>query len=328
VGTQGPGIDGVRRVGAAGRAPGLGGRGQRLGVASPDVMDHSTSVAAFLDRRRSELGRSSPAVATLQRLCDLYGNAGLLPDGQDRPLHEVCSMRHGCWSGCSPPDDAERRTHQGVSAPWIGSDYAEHGVCVVGLNFDLWGGLDAHWDICRSHIEGLERGLKGGKAGLFFAYGAMTYAALLLESLTGEAFEDWVDPDARRLAATWSACAFLEAVKCSPAPSPGNPSKAMVGNCPRLLLRAELEILRPRVVLLLGRTTVRDVVRPMLDVAWGEHPDGLERDTFKLADGTVVDVISANHPSGSNRAAWRRSVQSLHLSLDEPLCSHARAEGN
>jgi len=253
----------------------------------------------------------SPRLKLLDRLCDLYATEGLLPDGADAPLFEVCRHRERCWpSGTQTPT-----VPSGVSVPWIGSNYSASRICVVAINLDGWGGLDAHWKICRSHIESQEQGGLG-KDERWFAYRAMAYVSVVHDALRGQVSSDWEEPGRRRLAELWHECAFLESVKCSPPGSRGNPLPAMFQECPRFLLRQEIEILKPAVVLLLGRTKNRDAVRPILDPRWGTHPGSIERDTFALQGGGQVELFSLNHPSAQNPDAWRKSLQQLHESIE------------
>ncbi|HEV3323778.1 MAG TPA: uracil-DNA glycosylase family protein [Solirubrobacteraceae bacterium] len=117
------------------------------------------------------------------------------------------------------------------------------------------------------------------------------------------------------LARSWERCAYLQSVKCSPHGNRSNPTGAMCRACPPFLLKEELEILAPRAVILLGRTSVRDIIRPMLTVRWGESPGHFERDEFALSDGGPVHLFSCNHPSTPNRAMWRASLDELIASL-------------
>jgi hypothetical protein len=111
-------------------------------------------------------------VAVVDALLELYASHGLLPQGRDEPLYEVCQNRESCWEGAtrSVPD------HAGISVPWVGREYAAWRICVVGLNFDNYGGLAAHWRVCASHIRALQDG-GFGKNGRFFATGAIVLRA-------------------------------------------------------------------------------------------------------------------------------------------------------
>lgn len=270
----------------------------------------------FLRAREQDDRVTPPALALLQSCCALYEQSGLLPDGRDAPLNVVCPNGRSCWGSESPrsPDRA------GVSAPWIGTRYPDRRICVIGMNFDDWGGLPAHWEVTSWHVEAMRRGLPG-KDGRFFAAGAMSYVAAIEASRDGELDSAWEPPTYEELAAYWAACVFLQTVKCSPCGNRSQPFEPMYSNCPSLLLRDELEILDPEVVVLLGRGSgPRDAVRPLLNVSWGTHPRHLERDTFKLSDGRERTLFSCNHPSGQDRNDWRASLAQLIESLiEEPV---------
>ncbi len=233
----------------------------------------------------------------VRTLCDLYEAKGLLPDGKDLPLQHVCPCREQCWGGRehAHPNHPDRA---GISVPWVGAHYFDRRICVVGTNASDWGGIDSNWRICPSHKDALLAGRRG-KDGSPFAEGAMRYAHAVERSLGGA-----TDPDTRaasrpQLAETWESCAYLQAVKCSPSTPRSEPFPEMFRNCPSLLLKDELEILRPDAVIVLGRTHLRDWVRPMLQVTWGEHPGHLERDSFELG-GSRVELFSCNHPSSAH----------------------------
>lgn len=280
---------------------------------SPPALEATTAQRSFLAARAQEFGEGSDIVELLRRCCALYGARGLLPEGEDRPLFAVCPHSPACWEGQTQP-----MYPAGVSAPWVGVRYCERRIAIIGTNFDRWGGLGAHWDICRSHISAQLAG-KPGKDGRFFATGAMAYAAAVDACLDGDGDRVECGPelDPKVLARTWNSCAFLEAVKCSPPVARGRPTAPMMERCPPFLLREELEILEPRVVILLGRgPDPRDIVRPLLNVTWGTHPGAIERDTFVLG-GKLVTLFSCNHPSVANRDLWRRSYDQLRASLAE-----------
>lgn len=198
--------------------------------------------------------------------------------------------------------------------PWVGREYSTWRICVVGLNFHNYGGLAAHWRVCRSHIEALDAGGQG-KNGEFFATGAMTYARAIEMSMTGELAQGWRTPVPAELAESWKRCAYLQAIKCAPAEERSKPTSAMCTTWPPFLLKEELEILAPNAVVLLGRTSTRDVVRPMLGVRWGESPGHFERDHFALGDNSAVELFCCNHPSAPNRASWTASLEQMIASL-------------
>ena len=248
---------------------------------------------------REEVNATAGHRSAIERLLDLYHGQGLLPGGDAESLRKCCPHAAECWRGAPDPNDPE---NAGVSLPWIGSAYFDSRVALVGMNLDNFGGLTAHYKICRLHIEALEQGQRG-KDGRAFARWAMLYLRPILASLDNQPPPSSLEVENEALADLWQRCAFLEAVKCAPGSERSNPTEAMFSNCPPFLLREELEILMPRVVLIFGRTPgqTRDSIR-----RWA-IPDGsgygrlkgqhLERDLGEVA-GEKVELISVNHPSG------------------------------
>lgn len=90
----------------------------------------------------------------------------------------------------------------------------------------------------------------------------------------------------------------------------------MICNCPWFLLKEELGALQPAVILLFGRTNLRDVIRPWAvpDDGYGaEQGPRLERDLAKIGDRRI-DLFSLNHPSSRDRAVLA-SLKQLTASL-------------
>lgn len=266
-----------------------------------------------------------PMTATQDELVDrlvyLYSDRGVLEGGEDVSLRKHCGRCDACWSSNAVPAHADRA---GISMPWIGARYDELRIVVIGMNLHDWGGLDAHLTICRDHIRSLNEG-KQGKANHAFATGAMTYVDTIARSMAGEPLRPGEEiPHGDRLAARWDQVAFLEAVKCSPSRTGSTPYDGMFSECPTMFLRAELTILKPKAVVVLGRSKVRDPVRELLNVEWGESPGSLERDFFEL-NSDMVELFCLNHPS---RPQWRRSheqlVESLSRTRAGQLCDQMR----
>jgi hypothetical protein len=196
--------------------------------------------------------------------------------------------------------------HAGISVPWVGREYAAWRVCVVGLNFDNYGGLAGHWRVCASHIRALRDGGLG-KNGRFFATGAMSYARAVEMSMCGSLGGSWDDPSPADLARSWERCAYLQAVKCAPHGNRSQPTRAMCSACPSFLLKEELEILAPSAVILLGRTSVRDIVRPIRHLqprrplANARHHHSLAARHRAAGEGLGVD--RGPHPAADRRRA-------------------------
>jgi hypothetical protein len=88
----------------------------------------------------------------------------------------------------------------------------------------------------------------------------------------------------------------------------------MYDECPPLTLMPELTALEPRVMLLLGRTRVRNPVRELLrreaNLEWGASPGSLERDGFTLGN-TPCTLFCLNHPSTRDARRWQDSLDQL-----------------
>lgn len=270
----------------------------------------------FFARLRGWYGASEQAISLVERTCDLYEREKVLRDGEDKPLYDVCPCRADCWDGRGREAERPGRDHAGVSAPFIGANYEQRRIAIIAVNGAS--SLDNMWWLCGKHIESQRTGGRGA-GGRAFAYGAIAYARVVDAALDGRVLDDWDNPPREALVPTWDSCAVLEAVKCVPQRTRIAPYQEMVLNCPRLLLRHELAILRPRVVILLSRGALRDAVRPLLQVKRDHyppeiaHPGHIERDRFEL-HGDTVELFCCNHPSGMANQ-WRASLAQLHDSL-------------
>ena len=277
------------------------------------------SVEEFLDHRRDKLFQTSRHETATESLIDLYRSKGLLPGSRDEALHVCCPNRESCWAGVPlPSNDAD----PGITFPWIGADYFDHGVVLLGVNFHNGGGLEGNYWVCDTHIEEMRKG-KPGKAGLPFARGAMLYGRAVLAHLAGNDLSaDEKNASNEELAPLWEKCAFLEKIKCSPGSERSEPSEAMQWNCPPFLARHELEILGPRVILNLGRGKLRREWLVKEDDYGEEQGPHLERDTATI-DGKAVPLITLNHPS-SRVEYVNQSLKQLVDSLErKPLAVSA-----
>jgi uracil-DNA glycosylase len=172
-------------------------------------------------------------------------------------------------------------------------------VVVLGMNFDNFGGLGGHYWVTEDHIAQMKLG-KRGKDGRAFARNAMLYLRLVVDHLRASTPSEPLAATNQELARYWEDCAYLQTIKCAPGTARSNPTRAMVETCPKFLLEHELAILEPDVVLLFGRTDLRDVVRPWAVPEHGygtEQGPRLERDHAEIGDRRV-ELFSLNHPSG------------------------------
>ncbi len=219
------------------------------------VVDRS----AFVEYLRHEHGVNGKREALVEALLDLYQSEGIgvAPNGRDEPLHRVCPNCRECWQerrGREPQDFTA-----GIALPWIGSRYAETRVAVVAVNLNNMGGYDAQWVVQADVRRELQAGSKMAKRSPF-GWVIGCYLDVVTASLAGREPEA-APREPATVAECWEDCALLEFVKCSPATAShadvSMPSGEMWSNCGPFLLPGELDVLKPRVLVLVDK-----------DVAW------------------------------------------------------------
>lgn len=134
----------------------------------------------------------------------------------------------------------------------------------------------------------------------------MRSAAALLDLVDG------VMPRARQpveLIETVTRVARLQAIKCVPRTATSEPCSPMWRHCPRFLLEDELEILRPRILLVLGANPLW-VVRQLDGYKSGRSSPHVTRGRLIHPDwGT--DIYAIHHPAHGGEAAERALLRSL-----------------
>ena len=197
---------------------------------------------------------------TFHELAGVYREAGVVrADGFAPALVDCCPHCEACWSGCEDRVSRGANVHNlpgqdgAIFFPWLGLNYRPGGVCVVGWNLnnrgDDWFPLTEEHVIARASRSELEKGRRK-VWGSLFAYRSVSAAACAHDSLHG--VEPIVNRRAADVAGYVDAIARAQAVKCAPLGARSNPSPAMNDNCPPTFLRAELQILKPRVLVVFG----------------------------------------------------------------------------
>jgi hypothetical protein len=274
----------------------------------------STTLGDFLEHWEKRVFATPKHRESTEALVELYRDRHLLPGGRDVDLSCSCPNRGECWEGAPNPKDPG---NAGIALPWIGRSYFETRVVVLGMNFNNFGGLGAHYYVCEDHIRSMGEG-RSGKNGETFSRGAMQYLRVVLANLDRQGIPtDHASVSNESLGPLWERCAYVQTIKCAPGTERSNPTNAMIDNCPKFLLAKELEILDPSVILLFGRSDLRDVVRP-----WSVPEDGygleegprLERNRAVIG-GRDVTLFSLNHPSSQNSRYVTESLEQLIESL-------------
>lgn len=232
---------------------------------------------------------------------------GRRPDDQsliESPLHSSCVACATCWASGS--SQVPTRWPNTLHLPFVGGNYATTRLIIVGQNFNGYGGLMSKIGLCIRAQSLLHRGYRRLRfenpytayRGTDLYHRASVYAAVILRdnwSLAGDEVmldSTPLDRSGRALAAVFDDVAMLNAIKCSPDDGARSaPLPPMYQTCPEHYLRAELEILEPRILLLLGLWMPRDL-------AWlGAREIDRERNVALYDTGIGSRAICVPHPA-------------------------------
>jgi hypothetical protein len=259
------------------------------------------------------VGPVQPAQVELLSRCVAFINGRIPGNG---PLWRVCGKCDECWRA----ERGERPAQMSARIPYIGPDYADHRIAVVAINSRDNGLPGAEIEATANVIDCLRAGRREYGRGSFFHYWV---AATVCRALEGcDVNTQMPAPDVA--ASSLARSARLQAVQCSPcSTSRRTPTMAMARNCPEFLLRGQLEILAPRVLLLFGRAAHLAIEFPRLDmqweITWAESGKCFSRGETQLA-GKAMTVLAFHHPS---YAGWPRSWAAYTASLQAKTSASA-----
>ena len=264
----------------------------------------------------------------VSQLAEIYADHGILDGMRTPPLHEHCPKCKKCWhgAGADPPVPARLRPRPkqaGIAFPWVGRDFSSSKLVIAGINLPVpedagdFGGLLSQWwiysDLTNDNKMGRKKQYMGKSE---FAYAAGTYMLTIEAAAQGKAING--SPAPRDAASAWERCALLELVKCSPVGGGSPPEDEMWKNCLGEYLVEELDVLKPRALIVMGISTAALQVR-MLD-EWGkpERPGrwtsepGLKRGQLTI-EGHSFPAFCCIHSSRN----WRSSVAPLAQSVKQ-----------
>ena len=227
------------------------------------------------------------------------------------------SCAHG--ADCLHRDRGVKPKHMRPRLPWVGPRYAEGRIAVVAINSRDDGLPDAEIKAAVQVIDSLRQGHRGfgPNSRSFFHYRVASAVHAVLLSQEGRLCDERPDPS--RTADALLSCARLQAVQCSPlSTSRRSPTSAMVRNCPEFLLRDQLEVLAPDVLLLFGQAAHRAIETPPLqmiwDITWANSDRCFSRGQTTLAKRPLT-VCAFSHPSTPRWSrSWRAYRESLRVS--------------
>lgn len=275
---------------------------------------------------RLRLGeRDQGQLEMFDALASVYHGEGVLrTDGYAPALVDNCVDGGACWKGCRDRVSRGAKVHGlpgedgSIFFPWIGLNYRPGGVCVAGWNLNH-GGKD-WYPLTEEHVIAIEsrKKLANGHRrvwGSLFAYRSMSAAAAVHDTLRGKA--PVLDSRPQDLAGYFDDIARVQVVKCSPLDDRSNPSSEMNANCPPRFLLAELNILKPRVLIVFGGAAKEAALRAIRTIdSVGPHwphktSGGYGRRESQVGWGRL-DVLSMWHPT---YARWPHALATLIADL-------------
>lgn len=254
-------------------------------------------------------------IELLSTVAAMYAKAGLIIDGDAPPLWDCCPRSGECWRTALDPRPSRADGRAGVALPWIGPAYRLGGVAVVALNLRDAGGLLVEYAItCRTAGEGSQLSCLAAGSRMAHrsrvAYASARSAGAIQDWIYGESIRDRKNPT--DLVEVLDATVRLQAVKCSPQDGGrSTPTDAMSSNCPPLLLEAELAILKPRGLLVLG-TAAWHAVEAMAGYTEDGWGDRLSRGRLQAGVDEIV-AFSLDHPAAGG--LWDRGHRQLVANL-------------
>lgn len=273
----------------------------------------------------ADVWRWEAKVALPHDLTGRYEQLGLVQSGRPQLLHEACSRASGCWAGCEERKAvAPHAEWAHLSRPWIGSRYGALRLVAVGINPYEAGGLDLLQALIPEAQGQIEAGQRKtiqrlGYPGTLLFHRVGVYLARLVMQF-GPRDEEAPAPTP---ATAFEWAAFLNHVKCSPLGDRSQPSEAMWASCGRHILREELTILQPRLLLVLGNG----------DNLWALSNRVLDREPVLLGaegqaraltgelEGRKIGMISVPHTSafGGTRESLADEVTRLARAFQNQL---------
>lgn len=201
----------------------------------------------------------------MNQYCSLYRELGLLSNKEkEQPMHLACANRVACWAEAQnriPPDNG---VMSWISQPWVGSRYQELGLAAIGVNLNEYGGLNALTELTEEAKELISDGYRRVRfhdtceayPGSLLWHRLGSYSAAIAEAYDTMKVE-WSEdgyPLPQYASQAFDMISFIEHIKCSPIGDKSKPTTAMWERCGCHILKSELAILQPSILLVLGKS--------------------------------------------------------------------------
>ncbi len=212
-----------------------------------------------------------------------------------------CELNDKCWPKTC---ESGRRT---IYKPYIGRKYAKNRVLCLGINFNDYGDeLDAMiklMELAKSEFKlGKKQIFKNtGYQGSIVYHRMLAYTQIWMNSNSHFSLSvDWTFPS-ESLVDTLECVAITNTIKCSPKGNNSAPLPNMWENCPKHILKNEINILKPKRILLLGKS---ENYKSFFNIL--SHPKRIKENiSFKIFNASIqnnnFEILVAPHPSYEGR---------------------------
>ena len=189
----------------------------------------------------------------------LYKKLNLIDkNGKILPLHKKCPNCEKCWENAK--DRMPKKSHDfwTITRPWIGKNYEQTKLLVIGENMNEYGSYDGainlvNWareDIKKGRIKTLK---KPSYSGTFLFHRLASYSTAILSKEDDYQYANFdVWPSAIDNNKSFDYLSYTNQIKCSPIGQKSEQPQQMWDNCGDYILKHEIEILKPKSILILG----------------------------------------------------------------------------
>jgi hypothetical protein len=242
----------------------------------------------------------------IKDLGNLYASKNILINGIDVLLHENCVHKDNCWNSESINKRGDRWNK--IAFPYIGDEYNGDLMC-IGLNLHEYGGKGAQNELIKGNaqqigvINYLKKGIKlinfnsNNYPGTIIFHRIAVYSNIILNNSI-------CPNDNKKLSEIYSKIVFLEAIKCSPALNKSRPEPEMNNYCPNDILLNEIDILKPKRILILGNlllNILKNKYKVIGESIYSKHGN-IEIFNIVMKDD-IIKIYKIIHPTayGGNR---------------------------
>ena len=264
------------------------------------------------------LAHNASQIGLLEQIADAWvqeTSMNVLPDGRNEMLWRCCTNAAQCWNHLEGEHDPDGK-RGGITLPWVGPKYPQSRVALMGLNLVRSGGLLDEINITRDTINAFKNGERIVWEGSGqFQYRSSAMLSAVLAALDGKEIPDEPTESTMDLVEPVLRTARIQAVKCSPWGDGASPPSAdMKRLCMPSLLPIEIEILKPKVLIV-----AHSEARGRLWYLAGK-PKWDDRDHFTVGKATVngheFTILGVIHPSDRG-GLWKDSWNQLVAYLRE-----------